>query len=171
MCDFVEMKKSYPFSYLTIPPTVEPSIASITVIAVNKSLIEAVQGKQEDFTGEYSKRLLLIVPLGYRTEGCKVYGGKWIDTRLFQNKDIHFFHENGRLIQDERGLYMCVGTPDSFSNMKNVIFEAVTTAANMLVAYERVQSGASQELYLKAYSHGNQGKEEYLRDKKRYILK
>lgn len=167
--DFIELREAYPFSSLTIPPTVKPSLASITVIAVCKSLVDAVQGQPEDFIGEYSKKLLIKVPDEYWTNGCLVYGGGWVNTTLFQNKDIHFFHDKGKLIRTEHGLHLCVGRPESFSKMKNVILESVRTAENMLVAYERAQSSESKELYLKAYSHGDLGKAEYTKDKKRYI--
>jgi len=167
--DFIELRENYPFSNLTIPPTVKPSLASITVVAACKNLIDAVQGHPEDFIGEYSKKLLLTIPNDYWTIGCQVYGGGWIDTTLFPNKDVHFFHDEGKLVRTEHGLHMCVGTPESFSKMKNVILESVRTAENMLIAYERVQSGVSKELYLKAYSHGEEGKKEFAKDTRRYI--
>ena len=169
--DFNELREAYPFSILTIPPMVKPSLAYITVIAVCKSIVDAVQGQPEDFTGEYSKKLLIEVPHEYWTNGCRVYGGGWVDAKLFKNKDIHFFCDNGTLIRTEHGLHMCVGRTESFSMMKNVILESVRTAENILVAYERAQSIGSKELYLKAYSHGVLGKVEYTNDKKRYIPK
>lgn len=167
--DFIELREIYPFSSLTIPPTVKPSLASIDVIAVCKHLLDAVQGQPEDFIGEYSKKLRLLVPDEYWKNGCCVYGGGWVDTTLFLDKDIHFFHNEGKLIRTEHGLHLCVGTPESFSKMKNVILESVRTAENMLIAYERAQSSESKEIYLKAYSHGNLGKEEYIKDRARYI--
>ncbi len=167
--DFIELREAYPFSILTILPTVEPSLASISVIAVCMSLVDAVLGQPEDFVGKYSKKLQIIVPHEYWTNGCLVYGGGWVDTTLFQNKDIHFFHDKNQLIRTEHGLHMCVGSPESFSKMKNVILESVRTAENMLIAYERAQSSGSKELYLKAYSHGVLGKVEYTNDKKRYV--
>lgn len=167
--DFIELKENYPFSHITILPTAKPSNVLITVIAVCKHLIDAVQGYPEDFTNEYSKKLLLKIPYDYKTIGCEVYGGRWVDTKLFHNKDVHFFHVGEKLVRTEHGLKMCVGVPASFPNMKNVILESVRTAENMLVAYERVQTGASKELCLNAYSHGDLGIEEYKKDRKRYI--
>jgi len=68
------MKTQYPFCYLTIPPTVEPSQAEIRVVAVNKRLIEAVGGVESDFLGDYSKELHLIV-LWITRKGVALFTG------------------------------------------------------------------------------------------------
>ena len=39
--DFSGLKNEYPFSYLLIPPTTEPSLASVSVTAVNRRIVEA----------------------------------------------------------------------------------------------------------------------------------
>lgn len=166
--DFVELKATYPFSWLLIPPTVEPSLASVRVIAVNSIIIDAVDGRPEDFIGEYSKEIYIDLPMDYWNEGCKVYGCKWIDESKFALKDVHLFHSGNNWVENKYGYQMCVGTPDSFRNMNNVLLEAVRTADNTLVAYERVQCGLSDRVILNAYSHGNAGKEEYLFDTTRY---
>lgn len=167
--DFVELKRVYPFASLTILPTVEPHDVIITVIAVSNSIIEAVFGTEDDFTGKYSKLLKIDIPTDYKNNGCKVYGGKWVDFSKIENKDIHFFHEKGKVIEKYGGYQMCVGTPESFRKMDNVILEAVKTADNTLVAYERLLTGQSKTLELLAYSHGISGRKEYLIDKKRWI--
>ena len=169
LSDYSGLKDVYPFSWLLIPPTVEPSLASVSVIAVNKSIIDSVGGKPEDFKGEYSKQIFIEIPLDYRGRGCYVFGGKWIDESKLPAKDVHLFHSNNRLVENRFGYQMCVGTPESFSSMKNVLLEAVKTADNMLVAYERVQSGVSDRVILNAYSHGDTGRKEYRNDRKRYI--
>lgn len=166
--DFEELKTEYPFAMLTIPPTVEPSLASITVIAVNNVIIDAVCGRPEDFIGEYSKKLRIEIPEDYKTVGCRVFGCGWFDESKFKNKDIHLYHRGNKLIENAHGYEMCVGTPESFPMMKNVILEAVRTADNIMVAYERVQRGETDKVILNAYSHGDAGREEYRRDKKRY---
>lgn len=167
--DYTELKVLYPFSYLLIPPTVEPSLASIRVIAVSKEIVEAVNGHAEDFTSDYSKEVFIDIPLNYWNRGCDVYGCKWIDEKRFKPRDVHLFHSGNKLIENRYGYRMCVGTPDSFKDMKNVLLEAVKTADNILVAYERVQSGFSDLVILNAYSHGEAGKEEYLNDRTRYL--
>lgn len=165
------MKEQYPFCYLTIPPTIKPSEAEIRVVAVNKGLIEMVSGIENDFLGDYSKELHLHVPVDYRNRGCTVYGAGWIKTEKLANEDIHFFHNEGRLIRTRYGLQICVGTPESFSLMKNVILENVKTAENMLIAYERVMIGASKKLEMIAYSHGEKGRSQFQKNRKRYIPK
>ena len=169
--DYAELKAVYPFSYLLVLPTVKPSLASVTVIAVSKAIVEAVAGGPEDFTGEYSKEIHIELPMGYWIKGCNVYGCNWIDESKFKARDIHRFHSGNKLIENRYGYQLCVGTPESFKSMKNVLLEAVKTADNTLVAYERVQSGISDQVILNAYSHGDAGKEEYQNDRRRYIPK
>lgn len=167
--DYAELKTVYPFSYLLIPPTIKPSLASINVIAVCKDIIDAVDGRPDDFVSGYSKQIHINLPIGYWNNGCNVYGCKWIDESKFKASDIHLFHSGNKLIENQFGYQMCVGTPASFKSMKNVLLEAVKTADNMLVAYERVQSGISDQVILNAYSHGDAGKEEYQNDRRRYV--
>ena len=165
------MKEQYPFCYLTIPPTFEPSQAEIRVVAVNIGLIEAVSGVESDFLGDYSKELHLIVPIDYKQRGCIVYGAEWVQIEKLPNEDVHFFHDNGKLIRTKHGLQICVGTPESFPLMKNVILENVRTADNMLVAYERVMTGASEKLEMIAYAHGDKGRSQFQKNRNRYIPK
>lgn len=169
--DYAELKAVYPFSYLLVPPTVKPSLASVTVIAVSKAIVDAVNGEPVDFTGEHSKEIHIELPMEYWNKGCNVYGCKWIDESKFRASDIHLFHSGNKLIENRYGYQMCVGVPESFKSMKNVLLEAVKTADNMLVAYERVQSGISDQMILNAYSHGDAGKEEYQNDRRRYVPK
>lgn len=100
----------------------------------------------------------------YKNIGCWVYGAKWFEKGVFLDKDIHFFHENGRLIRTDYGYQFCVGTPDSFSTMHNVILENIRTAENMLIAYEEVMSGRADKLHLIAYAHGERGIEQYRKE-------
>lgn len=167
--DFAELKAEYPFAFLSILPTVEPSLASITVIAVSKNIIESVSGSPSDFLGPFSKKIFIEIPLFYRKIGCEVYGCDWIDKSKFEEKDIHLSHRGNAIAKNRYGYLMCVGVPESFKLMNNVILEAVKTAENMLVAYERVQSGASDTMILNAYSHGDVGKEEYRKDRNKYV--
>ena len=163
------MKEQYPFCFLTIPPTINPSEAEIRVVAVNKDLIDIVGGVESDFLGSYSKELHLRVPIDYRDRGCFVYGAGWVRTEELNNEDVHFFYDNEKLIRSRYGLQLCVGTPESFPLMNNVILENVKTAENMLIAYERVMRGESKSLYLIAYAHGAEGRWQFLKNKKSYI--
>lgn len=165
------MKEQYPFCYLTIPPTVKPSMAEIRVIAANKGLINAVSGVESDFLCNYSKELHLIVPVDYKDRGCMVYGAGWLKTEKLSNEDIHFFHDKGKLIRTRHGLQICVGTPESFALMKNVILENVRTAENMLIAYEHVMTGTTDILEMIAYAHGDVGRAQFQKNRNRYIPK
>ena len=171
IADFHTMKKHYPFSYLTIPPTSYPEPATIRVVAVNRKLIEMTAAVESDFTEEYSRELHLIVPLQYKQNGCDVCGADLVDIKRLENKDIHFFHENGHLIKSRFGYKICVGTPESFSLMKNVILENIKTAENMLIAYERLMREGLDHLELIAYAHGDIGREQFKHNKARYIPK
>lgn len=143
----------------------------IRVVAANKRLIDAINGVEKDFVCEYSRELYLVVPVTYRVSGCEVYGAKWVDVKKLNNKDVHFFHKQDELIVTECGLKICVGTPESFLFMKNVILENVRTAENMLIAYERVMSGKANELELIAYAHGEAGRVQFKSNKSRYLPK
>ena len=167
--DFNEMSEQYPFCYLTIPPTIKPSEAVIRVIAVNKGLISMVDGVETDFIGTFSKELYIHVPLNYKNKGCIVYGGNWIKTEKLVDKDIHFFKNNGKLIRTQYGFQLCVGTPESFMLMDNVILENVKTAENMLIAYERVMAGKTDTLEMIAYEHGERGRKQFLQNRKKYV--
>ena len=163
------MKEQYPFCCLTNPPTIDPSEIEIRVVAVNKDLIDMVGGVETDFLGEYSKELYLHVPVDYRNKGCIVYGAGWVKTEKLNNDDLHFFYENGKLIKTKHGFQLCVGTPESFPLMRNVILEAVRTAENMLIAYERVMTGAAEKLEMIAYAHGDKGRSQFQKNRNRYI--
>lgn len=166
--DFHGLKAHYPFCSLIILPTAKPTLAEIRVVAVCKKLTDAVFGVESDFLGEYSRELHLYVPTNYKETGCTVYGAGWVKTDKLANEDIHFFHEGGMLIRTQYGLKMCVGTPESFSMMKNVILENVRTAENMLIAYERVMRRDSNRVELIAYAHGDEGRIQFQKNRRRY---
>ena len=163
------MKIVYPFSYLTILPTVTPSLATIRVIAVTASLISETYSIESDYLGEYTKELHVDVPVNYREVGCTVYAGKWIDLNKCRYEDIHIQQSKGHYIRNHYGYSLCVGTPESFSFMGNVILENVRTADNMLVAYERIMRGEADRLELNAYAHGDVGRMQFNNNRKKYI--
>lgn len=164
--DFEQLKKKYPFSEISIMSTVEIMPIVINCIAANWSLIDTMLANREDFLGDYSRQLRIIVPFNYKENGCYVFGGKWIDKNLIRSEDRHFYEKT-----DDGSYLFCVGVPESFSQMQNVILENVRTAENMLIAYEQLQKGLTENINLKAYSHGEKGKDEYRRDRKRYGTK
>ena len=164
--DYQEMKTIYPFSCLSIPPTVNPVLATIRVVAANKELIDGAMAIKDDFLGEYSRNLYIEIPFDYRKTGCKVYGASWVDMKKYSEKDIHFYKDDK---YKEYGYELCVGTPESFPLMKNVILENVRTAENMLIAYEKVMTGEGEKLELIAYAHSYAGRKQFLKNNKKYI--
>lgn len=166
--DYRELKRLYPFSNLCIPPTVNPSLARIHVVAVSREIVERTCACRADFTSEYSKELFISVPEDYQHSGCNVYGGKWIDVEILLEPEVHLYVDKCISVGGFSGYKLCVGTPESFQDMNNVILENVRTADNMLVAYERRMKGENEELELLAYSHGDKGKKEYRNNKHRY---
>lgn len=164
--DYYELRHQYPFSKMIIPPTTKPREVKIVVVAVEKDLIEELKATPEDFTAEYSKLIEVIIPFNYRAVGCDVYGGEWIDINALRPDERHM---HGQM---KDGRYkLCLGTPTSFIELKNVILECVRTADNYLVAYEKYQRGLSKRLELLAYAHGDIGKKQHDEDKKRYRTK
>ena len=161
--DIQQARKKYPFIEATLLPTVDPTPIQLRVVAVNKSLLEQTNATCEDFVGPYSKELEIIVPFDYKNAGCKVYGGKWIDTIMVKEEYQHF---NGK--RKDSCYLFCVGVPESFPQMENVILENIKTAEKILIAYELYQTGETKILELNAYSHGTKGINEYIEDKKKY---
>lgn len=140
----------------------KPHEIELRVIAADKKLIEMTCSDMNDFLNGYSKELHIIVPFDYKKNGCKVFGGKWIDIKSIELQHQHF---NGK--RTDGNYLFCTGVPDSFLEMKNVILENVRTADKMLTAYELYQKGLTNGLELLAYSHGEEGVDEYKKRKKR----
>lgn len=162
--DLEGAKKKYPFIEMTVLPTREPQPIIITAIAVEKRIIDATLAKKEDFIDEYSKRIVMQVPYNYKEEGCTVYGAKWLEISRIPKEDLHI--NSCEMTQD--GYEMCVGIPKSFPLMKNVILENIRTADAMLVAYEKFMRGIDDSLNLIAYAHGDKGKEQFEKNRRRY---
>lgn len=163
--DVLEAKKDYPFIEMTFLPTVIPT-AILEVIAVSNEIIEITQLSKADFVGPYSKRLIIIVPYNYKHNGCEVYGANWLRREDVEIEDYHFFNRTFNGLPQ-----LCVGTPASFKYLKNVIFECIKTADNMLVGYECLIKGISTHLEIIAYAHGKEGEKEYERNKRKYRTK
>lgn len=163
--DFKELKENYPYCSLFMAPTTVPSFARVSVIAANKYLVQECEATKNDFEGSFSKKLEIIIPFDYKTRGCEVYGGNWIKVDKIPYKDRHFFEKKDELLK------LCVGVPQSFSKLKNVLLENVRTAENMLIAYESYLRNYTDSIELIAYSHGEEGKNEYDRKRKKFRSK
>lgn len=155
-----ELKSEYPFVKIVFEPTVEPKPIRAQVIAVSNDIIRSTLAKEADFLGPFSKALEVIIPFSYKTEGCEIYGGEWINIKDIEVKHQHF---NGK--RDDGKLLFCVGVPDSFETLDNVILENIRTADKMLVAYHLLITGKTKNLELKAYNHGKRGIDEYRKSK------
>ena len=169
--DFTELKGTYPFSTLTFPLCCRPECALIRVGAVNKILVDAVNGVETDFLGEYSKELYLKVPVDYKENGCYVYGARWLDITKLNFQDIHLVREKSITENTIWGYKLCVGTPESFAWMQNVILENVRTAEQMLIGYEHIMRGETKSLDIIAYDHGDAGRKQFKKNKHRFISK
>lgn len=159
--DYEEMKNVYPYSYLTILPSVEARTATIKVIAVDRNIINLTSATEEDCTSDYSRELWVSIPENYNSVGCDIYGGKWIDIDKIPQSEQHVYE-----FDENRGYKFCVGVPDSFGDMKNVILENVRTADHILTAYADYISGRTNRIVLKQFSHGKRGIDEYKKSKK-----
>ena len=165
--DFQEMREQYPFSRDCLFPTVSPSLVEIDVIAASSELIKSMNAKEADFIGKYSRKLKVVIPFNYKIAGCDVYGGAWLDIKKIKLSEQHFYpnkKKNGMPL-------LCVGVPESFSDLKNVLLENVRTADEMLTAYELYLVGQTDKLILKAFSHGDNGKKQYKFEQERYRLR
>ena len=165
LADFRGLQEQYPFSTITIPPTMEESMATIQVVAAHAELIKEHRARKEDFTGKYSKQLYIEVPFDYKITGCKVYGAGWLDLSKLRESDIHI--NDDCKLHEGIGYELCVGVPRSFEAMDNVILESVKTADNLLVGYKNIMLGNMNRLMVNSYSHGDLGQLEYLRDMRR----
>ena len=161
--DIQKARRVYPFITSYLPPTVAPTPIRLKAIAVNKELIEMTHASVGDFIEPFSRELSILIPFDYKKIGCEVYGGKWIEDEKIATKYLHF---NGK--REDGSHLLCVGVPDSFIYMENVILENIRTAEKMLIAYELYLTGRTKTLELNAYSHGNRGKNEFEKDTKKY---
>lgn len=162
--DFSELKNYYPFSKLVILPTNIPVPAMVFVIAVNIELIDETNAKVEDLRGNYNKNLTITIPFNYKEVGCDVFGGSWIVPNKIEYNKRHFYEND---VNKEKQIKLCIGVSDSFVNLNNVLLENVRTAEQLLFYYEKILKNG-EEIPLKAYSHGDKGKDEYKKDKRKY---
>ena len=163
--DIEELRSIYPFTKEIIIPTMKPSPIELIVVAANNELVEECMAKEEDFTGDYSRKLRICIPFDYQTAGCNVYGAEWLVIDKIPLKDRHFYERKNSLYE------FCVGVPQSFGNLSNVLLENVRTAEQMLVAYSDFQRGITDKIELIAYSHGKKGKDEYNKNTRKYTTK
>ncbi|MBQ6396172.1 hypothetical protein IJH89_01140 [Candidatus Saccharibacteria bacterium] len=161
LCDFEELRQEYPFATLDSLGGSLLGVAHLEVVAVNGHIIRETMGRKDDFLGKYSKLIHIFVPPNYAEAGCSVFGAKWIDLERISPRDWHFLPNEGIEKYLDLGYKLCLGAPQSFGALKNVLLENVRTAEHILVAYENVMRGSSKKPVLFALVHGDAGKQEY----------
>ena len=98
----------------------------------------------------------------------------WTENRnhvLLNFHDIHLVREKSITENTIWGYKLCVGTPESFALMQNVILENVRTAEHMLIGYEHIMRGETKSLDIIAYDHGDAGRKQFKKNKHRFISK
>ena len=72
--DIMELIQEYPFTKRVITPSAIPEPIILNVVAVNIGLIGECNAQENDFKGEYSKELKIVMPYDYTRNWCKIYG-------------------------------------------------------------------------------------------------
>ena len=63
--DMEELKREYPFTKKILIPSVNPEPIRLDVVAANIRLIRECNAEENDFKGEYSRELKIIIPYDY----------------------------------------------------------------------------------------------------------
>lgn len=159
--DISEASHYYPWltcQHVRSPSAKDMTAAVISVIAVNKDIINQTECSKEDCISEYSHQIILYADENYQTNGCTVFGGQWIKPKLIPFEEQHWY-KNMALKDGTKCL--CIGIPQSFADQRNVILESIKTAENLLTYYQILQEGKTPPAKLIQYSHGDLGIYEY----------
>lgn len=159
--DYDELKEVYPYSRIINYPTLVASQLIIRVIAVDHEIIKITGATEDDCICDYSRELIVEIPIDYQLVGCDVYGGKWIDRYEIPEEEQHFYG-----LDADKGYKLCVGVPESFKSMNNVILENVRTADHILTAYADYLSGRTNRIVLSQFPHGERGINEFRKSKR-----
>ena len=93
--DIEELRKEYPFTKIVAYPYAKPTKIELKVIAVNNRIIRECKAQADDFKGEFSKEIKVVVPFDYKNRGCDIYGGSWFDIdRQLPAIFIHLYEKN-----------------------------------------------------------------------------
>ena len=162
--DVDETRKYY--RYIEELPTVclnKPTLKVFRVVAVSNEIFDETLSSKEDYLGEYSREIFVVVPLQYRKTGCLVYGANWDNISDIPDKYLHINkkYANGEYHE------LCVGVPQSFEEEKNAFLSSVRTAEHILRAYMLYLSNETKSINLLAYSHGEEGIKEYEKNRQK----
>lgn len=165
--DFFELKKIFPFvSEVIIPTTYSYRTKVYEIYLVNKTLITTLGiTKQYCINNFEVRKIIVFVPFDYNKKGCHIVINKEIDITKIPNEHKHF----NEYYAD--GYELCAGVPDSFEELDNVILENCRTAENYIIQIDSFINEEIEDIKLIEYSHGDEGKVEYGREKKKFKTK
>lgn len=153
---------SYKYFRIILLPTLRPTLIGCEIIAVNNTIINSTHATKFDLTNEFSKEVWIVIPTKYKTNGCDVYGGEWIDETKIDNDSKHFYK-----LEDFSFYKFCVGIDEEMAKSKNIVLENIKTIENVLVEYEKMMVGLCKSYEGLHYSHGLEGIYEYRRKNKK----
>ena len=140
----------------------KPSFRVFSVLAVSNEILNETNSTKEDYLGNHSQEIYVVVPDNYKEKGCIIYGLKWDDLSLINDKDLHI--NPGR---ENNGYHeLCVGVPESFSKEKNPILASIMTAQFIIMSYKLFLTHHINKIELISYSHGDKGRLEYAKRSK-----
>lgn len=160
---FEKTKENYPYIKRIKNQYFKSSLLEFSCILVNAKTLKYLCGVKSDFLGKYTKECIIIVPIDYKTNGCKVYCKKWKEILNIPNNRMHY--EQEEICGFTK---LCVGVKGSFSCLLNPILESLKTAEHILNAYELYIKGCSNDIILIDYKHGEEGLKEYESNSKKY---
>lgn len=165
--DILELKNIFPFISEIIIPTAYPYISKVyEIYLVNKTLIDSLGiTKQYCINNFEIKKIVIFIPFNYKEKGCHIVFNTMLDVTSIPNEHRHF---NNYFID---GFEFCAGVPESFIELENVILENCRTAENYIIQIDSYINKEIDEIKLIEYSHGDEGKDEYGREKKKFKTK
>lgn len=161
--DYEELIKIYPLFSFFRPPLSYNHYYCLKGYLIDKKEIDDLNITNEHLP-EYDKKVYVVIPPNYKDVGCYVYDRFSFDVNIIPEEDRHMYDDDS--IKGYSCL--CVGVPNSFKQMKNVILEAIKTSSNIVKAYMSYINKLSDKIELLAYSHGDKGKKEYESNKEKY---
>ena len=135
----------------------KPCFRTFKVLAVSDDILNETHSTKDDYMDVHSQEIYVVVPEDYKQKGCIVYGLKWDDLSLINEKDLHV--NPGK---DNNGYReLCVGVPESFPRERNPILASIRTAQFLIMSYKLYLTHQTDKVELLSYSHGEKGRMEY----------
>lgn len=161
--DIARLKDYYPFIYEVIIPVNNSLINKVyEVYLIDKNMIDDLSLTENYIINKLNNRkVLLIIPTDYKNNGAKIILDKNLKIDRIPDKHVHI---NGYY---RDGYEFCAGVPQSMINLNNVLLENCRTAENYIVQVNSYLNNEANEINMIEYSHGDRGREEYDREKRR----